>query len=301
MEDLIFQTNYNHKIFNHEKELSMKCFTFHGGALSEGIEVKNQKDSPFVFLGERGPKSLYQIIKLDKRNMPFIQNGVLKYAFPTKRQHITTDGLKMERLYLANPFRSKDKSLVRVLTSTSLNKSKKNGRWFRVNSVELTIRGNKYLFPSSVSKGRGISESLETTWVDELITLPHGTSIKIVPEGSVRKDEVILGNIHGNLFCISFDEFDKDGFDELSKMSKEEYDKEEFSDSKPKVDPESKVDEIEESEVESSKRSFDDEVSKILNQMDSDVDDNLGLPASLEEEKIDNSSLLHKADGSPVL
>jgi len=299
MEDLIFLSNWKLQNFNYKGIIRMKCYTWHNGFLSEGIEVKSQKENPFIFLGEKGPKSLYQVIKLDKRNMPFIQGGMLKYAFPTKRQHITSDGLKMERLYLANPFKSKDKSLVRILTSTSLNKSKKNGRWFRMNSVELVIRGNKYLFPSSVSRGRGISESLSTTWVDELITLPHGTSVKIVPEGSNRSDEIVLCNIHGSLFSISFDEFDSSGFDELSKMSKEEYDKEDFSiGSEPSSNSESKVDEP---EKEASDRDFDEEVSRILNQMDDDVDDNLGLSASPEEEKIDNSSLLHKADGSPVL
>jgi len=276
----------------------MKCFTFHDGSLLEGIRVTG-KDDPHVFLGQKGPNSLYQVIRLDRDNMPFIKNGVIKYAFPVKKKHISSDGLKIERVYLSNPFRSKDKLMIRILTSTSTKNKKKDGRWFKLASKELDVRGKVFTFPSVVSRGRGCSPGQETTWADEILIMPHGTAVKVVPEGCARSEERVVGNLHGDIFSMPFEEFDRDGFEELSKTTREEFQKEEM------VGPKGLK------EQGPTLKEFDDQVNSILSKLD--VSDELEPEMAVgsvagkcepamaaEGGKTDNSVLLHESGGSAV-
>ncbi len=58
----------------------MKCYTFAGGELSEGIAVRNGKKRHVVFVGERGVFNRYATVGFFLKNPPEVQNGLIRTA-----------------------------------------------------------------------------------------------------------------------------------------------------------------------------------------------------------------------------
>jgi hypothetical protein len=162
----------------------MKCYTWDGGKIFEGITFKNdEKLGPVVFLGEEGRGRRYEKISLGRRNpAEAINNKVMEVA-PVKITLPAKDG-KPEKVFyvLEKPCSEDGRVLVRVNTSWCYTKYS-GGGWS-------TLAGT----PETLIKGygaHGITGRIGN-WDDGLVTMKSGDALKVRPEGGNKVDTFVL-------------------------------------------------------------------------------------------------------------
>lgn len=304
----------------------MKLYTAHkvmkgdDEVLFVGMKVSDINGSPHVYIGQAGYNCLYQILKLDKFNMPHIhKDGTVRHGFPKDRTFVTESGLKKHKVYISNPFGSKDKFMSRILTCSPCKDTKSNGTIKIVCGAKEIKPGKgnakpkEIIYPVIVQKGHGCDAN-GSAHVDWVVKMKHGCVVQVSPQGMKSEEDYVIGNVKGDPFTMPADRFDKKGFKAFLKDPEnckddgfvnnlDELDSKEVKVPHKKEDP----------EFEKESKKFDSKLENVLDHLDEDINNsNLDEEEDnedwgpLEEQSangIDNSesdAVLHSNQGTPV-
>lgn len=179
----------------------MKCFTFSGGRVSEGIGVlTDSKLGLVVFLGEEGRGRRYEKVGLFRKNPAEVKDGRVYEAHPVR---ITINrGTEQEKSFyvLAKPDNGKDQRvLVRVNTYWVYTRNTA-GSWKAVKGA-----------PQNMVVGygaHGIAGRIGN-WDDGLVLMSPGDVIHVRPEGGHKTEPYALFyDTEKGVQCMPFKDYE---------------------------------------------------------------------------------------------
>lgn len=150
----------------------MRCFTWKGGRLSEGIALTTDpRLGPVVFLGEEGRGRRYEKVALGRGNPPPVVDGKVMSVETRKITVPARDGKPERAFFVLEKSASEAGVLVRVNTLTSYVRGG-SGRW-RVNAGK----------PEVIVSGYGAFGDAGRigNWDDGLVAMRPGDVLKVMP------------------------------------------------------------------------------------------------------------------------
>ena len=179
----------------------MKCYTFSGGSLSEGISVaEDERLGMVVFLGEQGRGRRYEKVGLFRKNPAEVKDGKVNEAHPVK---ITINrGTDRERSFfvLAKSNNGKDQRvLVRISTRWCYTRNTA-GSWS-------AVKGE----PQNLVSGYGAHGAAGRigNWDDGLVLMSPGDVIRVKPEGGHKtRPYALFCDEGGGPQCMSYEDYE---------------------------------------------------------------------------------------------
>ncbi len=184
----------------------MKCYTFSGGQVSEGIAItRDPLFDSVVLLGKESNEEGVKKVLLLAKDPPDIQDRQIKEAHPVRV--IANPHTEKEDTFYAlqnpSPFNSDERVLVRINTLWAYSLYRiKNGRW-------VVLNGN----PQDIIVGYGTykgGNGQSGIWQDGLVLFSAGDAVRVELEGGTDPIAYILFcSCKDDLRCMLPEEYEK--------------------------------------------------------------------------------------------
>lgn len=174
----------------------MKCYTWHHGRLTSGIEIERNKSlGVIVSLGSKGHGGgrVHEKVELYRKNPPEIENSYIYNAQPLK---ITSN-----YYMLAKPDSIDDsRVLVRIKTRWIYARGS-HGGW------ETIAGASKNLMIGYGAHGTSIQRA--ATWCEGLVLFTPGDAVCIIPSGGYRVEQYALFCNESGIHHATFGDYEK--------------------------------------------------------------------------------------------
>ncbi|GIW60264.1 MAG: hypothetical protein KatS3mg087_1330 [Patescibacteria group bacterium] len=154
----------------------MQCWTYMDRRLVPGIKIYNDpKYGDCVLIGEGGPDSWYEKVKLYRTNPPDIKDDIIYLAHPIERR-LKHPKNKTSIFLLTKPRKEDDPRLLLQLSTKGIYDSNSfAGTWRTVEGIAITIL---------VGRGTIGSKSKKISWQEGLLVVYPNSVIHVNPLGA---------------------------------------------------------------------------------------------------------------------